>query len=190
MLAYSDESGSPGVAINKSDWFLVSMAFFKNKTTANSARSEIVNLRKKLVLPVNYEFHHIDDPKNVQIAFYNLIKSLDFEYKTYAIKKNNNKKFCSETTMANLIVSDLGQSGKISVIMDKNKKLYNKLCKSKKILNIDNIHFAEEDSKRDDCLQIVDYIACHEMSKLKKKKPLLNLARLDSKRAEIVLLKK
>lgn len=170
MLAYSDESGTPGTALHSNDWFLVAMIFFRTKTARDEAKRKVKNLRKKLELPEDYEFHHIEDSKNIQTAFYATIADMDFTYKVFIVKKTIDKKFCSEPSIAKYVLKELADSEKISIIMDKNPKLYAKYCKAKKLYNVKNINIKESDSCRDDCLQIVDYIASYEMARIRQKR--------------------
>lgn len=184
MLAYSDESGSPGTALHSNDWFLVAIIFFKDKTTKDQAKKRVTSLRKKLNLSQKYEFHHVKDSKIIQKEFYKTIASMDFTYKAFIIKKTSDKKFCSETAIAKYIIEDFKNIEKTAVIIDRNPKLYVKLCKAKKIYSVKDVSFKESDSSKEDLLQVVDYVASYEMMKVKKKKVIksASLRRLEKKK--------
>ncbi|MBR3263829.1 DUF3800 domain-containing protein [Candidatus Saccharibacteria bacterium] len=190
MLAYSDESGTPGIALHDNDWFFVAIILFKSKDKRDQAKEQIIALRKQLNLPKTYEFHHVDDSKKIQKSFYDLVKKLDFKYRIYGIEKNFNRKFCSEINMANIIVNDIRDIENVSIIIDRNEKLYNKLGKAKKRYRAKNLHFSEGDSVKEDCLQIADYVVCAEMAKRRNKKIPSSIKALGNKMERLVLLKK
>lgn len=169
MFAYSDESGSPGVALHGNDWFLVAIIIFKSKEARDAAKLKVIELKKRLNLPEGYEFHHVEDSKVIQKHFYQLIYGLDFKYKVYSMKKTGFRKDVSMSMVAERVVNDLKDIGRISIIMDENPKLYQKLCKAKKKYRVKSLYVKEISSKKCEQLQIVDYVVAYEMMKIRRK---------------------
>ncbi len=65
MLIFIDESGDTGRKTDKksSALFVVSMVRFNDLEEANKCNQAISNLRKKLNLPDNFEFHYSRNSK-------------------------------------------------------------------------------------------------------------------------------
>lgn len=186
---FSDESGTPGTAANKNDWFLVGMVFFDSEENLSKLKTDMARLRRKLGLPADYEFHHVDDSKQIRQAFYHLLARTDFRYMIFAIKKIEDGHFASEITMANLIMDTLGSLGRVKLVLDVNHKLYAKLGKAKKAMAAKKVNLREEDSKKENLLQVADYIASYGIARVKKKVAAFpeDFARLEKKcMAEII----
>ena len=82
MFGYLDESGAPGKATKPNDYFLVSLVIFANELARDYAIKNIENLRSKLNLPEDYEFHCSRNTNRVQNAFVELLSELDFSFIT------------------------------------------------------------------------------------------------------------
>lgn len=159
-----DESGSPGVALTKNDFLIASVVLFESEEEMKRVSKMFAALKEKLKLRSSYEFHYVHSVKRARQIVFEEIKTLNFVFMTFAIKKNSTKRYASYANLAKMLIEKLKNqyADEIKIILDANPVLYRELNKIKKNSKIKSIHFKEGDSAKDDRLQLVDYIVgCH-----------------------------
>ena len=161
---YMDESGAPGVAKNTHDYFLVSIILFSNIKILTSCAKSINNLKFRLKLPDNYEFHRKKNSPKIRSEFEHLLSSLNFSFVTIAIKKDDFRNTATYRQMAQLVIENLSSHApSIKLIMDINPLLHQELIKQSKFKKSFSIRIAEVKSHKEPLLQLADYVAniCH-----------------------------
>lgn len=184
-FGYADESGEPGIGKNDHDYFVFCIVIVDNLEKANKISAKIQQLRQKLGLPYDYEFHYIDNSKKVRAEFIDLIDKLDFIFISVSIKKTNYRNFASVKNLAKQTLEILNRNGlNLSLEMDKNPSLYREIRTQKKNYSI-TLHCSEKESRGYDMIQLADYVTalrtrylkyptkvsvCDAYSKISKKK--------------------
>ena len=74
---------------------VVSLVLFDSEESRDKSIAAIDNLREKLRLPDDYEFHCSSNSTRPQTEFLKLLSSLDFRFIAIAIHKNDFKKTAS-----------------------------------------------------------------------------------------------
>lgn len=159
MFGYLDESGAPGKAVKPNDYFVVSLVIFEDEQARDSAISDIEQLRTKLKLKDDYEFHCSRNTNRVQNAFIEMMSILDFEFVTIALKKNENSKTVTNYRIANLLIDELEKIyDKLKIEMDINPLLYDKIRKTIRERGLKEIKIRERNSKNNQLIQVADYV--------------------------------
>lgn len=160
MIAYMDESGTPGKAISTNDWLVVALIVFNDKPTADALSGKIDKLRLRLGLPEEYEFHRIKDKPAVREKFEAFIFKQDFRIFIFAIKKNRFNNHASFKNIAAQIVLALHQKcGRVQIISDTNPLLVKEISKETKRINARGVRVKDLDSKKSNLIQVADYVA-------------------------------
>lgn len=93
MLVFIDESGDPGLKIEKgaSRFFVIVLVIFEENEEAESCDKRIELLRKELRLVENYEFHFKNNSKRVRLAFLKAVAPYSFFYFGIILNKDPKK---------------------------------------------------------------------------------------------------
>ena len=160
MFGYIDESGAPGVATHNKDCLLVSLVLFESEEARDKTIKSINNLRSKLNLPDDYEFHCSSNSTRPQTEFLKLMNTLDFRFITVAIHKNDFKKTASYSRISNLVIDEVEKRFlKIKIEMDSNPTLYAEFRKRIRERKLNYVKIRERNSKHSSLIQLADYVA-------------------------------
>jgi len=93
MLIFIDESGDPGLKIDKgsSRFFVISLVIFEDEGEANACDKRIELLRRELGYPEDYEFHFRENSERVRISFLQAIAPYNFFYFGIVLNKDSDK---------------------------------------------------------------------------------------------------
>lgn len=93
MLVFIDESGDPGLKLNKgsSKFFIVSLVIFEDKEEALFCDQKIGLLKKELGWANNDEFHFKKNSNKVRQAFLQAVSPYNFFYYGIVINKDPDK---------------------------------------------------------------------------------------------------
>lgn len=93
MLVFIDESGDPGLKIDKgsSRFFVVSLVIFEDEEEANACDKRIELLRRELGYPEDYEFHFRENSERVRVSFLRAVAPYDFFYFGIVLNKDPNR---------------------------------------------------------------------------------------------------
>jgi len=93
MLVFIDESGDPGLKIEKgsSRYFTIGLVVFEDNDEALACDQRIKLLKKELGLPENYELHFKRNSDRVRRAFLAAVSPYNFFYYGIVINKNPEK---------------------------------------------------------------------------------------------------
>ena len=159
MLGYIDESGAPGVASYSKDCLLVSLVLFESEESRDKAIAAIDDLREKLHLPEDYEFHCSSNSTRPQTEFLKLLSSLDFRFITIAIHKNDFKKTASFARMSNLLIDEIEKRfPEIKIEIDSNPTLYTEFRKRIRERKLKYVKIRERNSRHSRLIQVADYV--------------------------------
>ena len=168
MLGYIDESGAPGVASYSKDCLLVSLVLFESEESRDKAITAIDNLREKLHLPEDYEFHCSSNSTRPQTEFLKLLSSLDFRFITIAIHKNDFKKTASFARMSNLLIDEIEKRfPEIKIEIDSNPTLYTEFRKRIRERKLKYVKIRERNSRHSRLIQVADYVVNISAKKVK-----------------------
>lgn len=168
MFGYIDESGAPGVATHPKDCLLVSLVLFDSEESRDKSIAAIENLRAKLHLPEDYEFHCSSNSAKPQAEFLKLLSTLDFRFITVAIHKNDFKKTASYTRMSALVMEEIGKRfPEIKIEMDSNPTLYKEFRKRIRERKLRYVKVRERDSRQSRLIQVADYVVNISAKKVK-----------------------
>ena len=160
MFGYIDESGAPGVATHNKDCLLVSLVLFESEEARDKSAKSINNLRAKLNLPDDYEFHCSSNSTRPQTEFLKLMNALDFRFITVAIHKNDFKKTASYSRISNLVIDEIEKRfPEIKIEMDSNPTLYAEFRKRIRERKLNYVKIRERNSKHSSLIQLADYVA-------------------------------
>lgn len=159
MFGYVDESGAPGVATYSKDCLAVSLILFDSEEARDESIFAIDDLRKKLRLPEDYEFHCSSNSARPQKEFIKLLSSLDFRFITIVIHKNDFKKTASYSRLSALLVDEVEKRfSEVKIEMDSNPILYAELRKRIRERRLKYIKVRERNSKNSRLIQVADYV--------------------------------
>lgn len=90
MLVFVDESGDPGLKIDKgsSPLFIVALVLFEDNEDADDCDTRINLLRKELSLPEHFEFHFNKNKRSIRRTFMEVIAPYNFWYLGIVINKH------------------------------------------------------------------------------------------------------
>lgn len=93
MLVFIDESGDPGLDVEKgaSKFFVVALVVFEENEEAENCDKRIELLRSELRLPEDYEFHFKSNSKRVRTAFLEAVAPYSFFYFGIVLNKDPKK---------------------------------------------------------------------------------------------------
>lgn len=93
MLVFIDESGDPGLKIEKgsSCYFVVALVVFEDQEEASACDQRIELLRKELKYPEDFEFHFKGNSHKIRVAFLEAIRPYNFFYFGIVLNKDPNK---------------------------------------------------------------------------------------------------
>lgn len=167
VYAYMDESGVPGVIMEGEEYFLVSVILVPDKTKTTEIERRVAELRVKMRLSADYEFHYARNSLKPQRAFKDLISRFDFKIITVAIRKSERKAKASHKVMARHLAEELKSlDDSVKLKMDRNPALYAELKRQAKLVGL-KLSVREQNSRSEDLLQVADYVAALSMRKLK-----------------------
>lgn len=159
MFGYIDESGAPGVATYNKDCLVVSLVLFDSEESRDKSIAAIDNLREKLCLPDDYEFHCSSNSTRPQTEFLKLLSSLDFRFIAIAIHKNDFKKTASCSRMSSLVMDEIQKRfPEIKIEMDSNPILYTEFRKRIRERKLKYVKVRERNSRNSQLIQIADYV--------------------------------
>ncbi len=168
MFGYIDESGAPGVASYSKDCLLVSLVLFESEASRDKAIGAIDNLRIKLRLPEDYEFHCSSNSIRPQTEFLKLLSALNFKFITVAIHKNNFRKTASYVRMSGLVMDEIQKRfSKIKIEMDSNPTLHAEFRKRIRERGLKDVKIREKNSRHSRLIQIADYVVNISAKKVK-----------------------
>ena len=160
IFGFIDESGAPGVATHPKDCLLVSLVLFESEEALDKAIFAINNLRERLRLPDDYEFHCSSNSTRPQAEFLRLLSTLDFRFITVVIHKNDFKKTASYVRLASLIIEEIEKRfPEIKIEMDSNPSFHAELRKRLKEHKLNNVKIRERNSRHSRLIQVADYVA-------------------------------
>lgn len=170
IYGFIDESGSPGVAINNSDYFLVSLVLFNSKTEVKKAELAIARLKERLGLSDDYEFHFSKNSSLSRRCFVELLSRLNYRYVIVFIKKNNERANASYERIAKLLLDKVCtlKLGEVKIEMDTNPLLYVELKKELKKHNMEGVRIRQVKSHTSVGIQVADYITGLSGKKMRK----------------------
>ena len=89
MLIFIDEAGDPGFKFDKhsSPYFTIWMVIFDDNQQAESCDQRISLIRKELSLPEHYEFHYKKDSDRIKQYFLQMLAPYEFFYYGIIINK-------------------------------------------------------------------------------------------------------
>ena len=168
IFGYIDESGAPGVATYSKDCLLVSLVLFESEDARDKAISAVENLREKLHLPDDYEFHCNSNSTRPQTEFLKLLGNIDFRFITVAIHKNDFRKTASYARISSLVMDEIEKRfPEIKIEMDSNPTLHAELRKRIKERKLKNIKIRERNSRHSRLIQVADYVVSISARKVK-----------------------
>jgi len=90
MLIFIDESGDPGLKIEKgsSRYFTVGLVMFEDNDEAIACDQRIALLKRELNLPLNFEFHFKRNSDKVRRSFLKAVSPYNFFYYGIVINKD------------------------------------------------------------------------------------------------------
>ena len=106
LYGFMDESGSPGLAKNNNDFFVVSLVLFEKDVVPKISRA-IDRLRQRLGLPDYYEFHRKKNSKANREAFQELMENIDFKSITIVMQKRFDIKIDFYKHIARILITEL-----------------------------------------------------------------------------------
>lgn len=188
MLAFIDESGDTGRKTNKgsSAYFVVSIVLFLDNDTAIQCDKRIDLLRSELNKSSDFEFHYSRNSANVASAFVDAVLPYDFVIFSVAIDKDPGKlygngfnvkdsfyKYACHMAISNALpaldnaVVVVDKSG--SATFQQSLAKYLKAKFNTTSLKIKKVK--QQDSKKNNLLQLADYAASITNRKLQNKVP-------------------
>lgn len=89
MLVFLDESGDPGMKLNRgsSRYFVVALVTFASNEEASACDEAITSLRARLSLPAGFEFHYTSNSQKQQRAFLETVNRFAFRTHILALNK-------------------------------------------------------------------------------------------------------
>jgi hypothetical protein len=93
MLVFIDESGDPGLKVDKgsSKYFVVAMVIFEDHKEAENCDQRISLLPGELGYPEGFEFHFKENSHRVRMSFLQAIAPYDFFYFGIVLDKDSEK---------------------------------------------------------------------------------------------------
>ena len=188
MLAFIDESGDTGRKTDKgsSAYFVVSIVLFLNNNDANECDKRIDLLRGELNKPSDFEFHYSRNQTKVKSAFVDAVLPYDFTIISVAIDKDPGKlygngfnvkdsfyKYACHMAISNALptldnaIIIVDKSG--SATFQQSLAKYLKAKFNTTSLKIRKVK--QQDSKKNNLLQLADYAASITNRKLQNKAP-------------------
>lgn len=160
IFGYIDESGAPGVANHKNDFFVLSLVVFKSEESRDKSIDKINALREKLRLSEDYEFHCSSNSTKPQTEFIKTLPSLNFHFISIAIRKNDFKKTASYARISKLMMDEIEKRfPEIKIEMDSNPVLHAEFRKRLREHNLKTIKIRERNSRHSRLIQVADYVA-------------------------------
>ncbi|HEU5080472.1 MAG TPA: DUF3800 domain-containing protein [Opitutaceae bacterium] len=88
-LVFIDESGDVGLKIESgsSPYFVVTLVVFQNEASARSADNTIANLRTRMGVSENFEFHFSKISNKHRLSFFKEVNGIEFSYYSIVINK-------------------------------------------------------------------------------------------------------
>jgi hypothetical protein len=89
MLCLVDESGDVGLKIGEgsSEFFTVTVVFFRDREEAQSCDNRITQLRQELSIKKEFEFHFASASNRIKTSFFAAVMEFDFLYVAMTIDK-------------------------------------------------------------------------------------------------------
>lgn len=177
MLVFVDESGDPGRKTERgsSPFFVVALVTFEENEVAAACDERIKLLRYELSLPKDYEFHFYSNSRKVRQAFLEAVSPYDFFYHAFALNKDPQKLwgrgFHFKGPLYKYVCGVVFQNARpylsdATVIIDRSgdrefrKQLAGYLRRRMKEGGQNPIRKIKlEDSRRNNLLQLADYVA-------------------------------
>lgn len=170
IYGYIDESGALGVAMHSNDWFLASVVLFDSECARDKATAKIEDLRKKLRLPEDYEFHCSSNSLKPQREFVKLLSKMEFRFITVAVRKNSSKKTASYKVLADLLTNEIMKvTEEVKLEVDNNPVFYAEIRKSVKGCGLKTVRTRQRNSKHSRLIQVADYVINISSKKVKTK---------------------
>ncbi len=158
VYGYVDESGTAGVSGGKNEFLVVSLVLLSDDAD-KKVRSVFTELRQKLKLRPDYEFHYSKSKVEMRTKVFDAMRGVNFRFVTFAIKKDGVKSHASFANMADKIIQFVMELGyRTEIVIDENPVLYKELNKMKKKYALKNIRFIQCDSRKKDGLQLADHV--------------------------------
>ena len=178
MLGFFDESGDPGLKTDSgsSRYFVVALVTFSDNEEALRCDRRIDTLRGELRLPNSYEFHFSENSKRVREAFLSAVQTVEFQYHTFVLNKASGRlnqiPFSSPDALYKYSAVSLFENAgphleEISVVMDKGSNrefradLFRHLRNNTNPVSSNSLikRMKQQDSRRNNLLQLADYVA-------------------------------
>ncbi|MBR5621268.1 DUF3800 domain-containing protein [Candidatus Saccharibacteria bacterium] len=158
---YIDESGTPGVAVSRNDWLVVSLVIFDSREAADKAVSDLTEMIARLGLPTSYELHRTHNSTRIQVEVEKVLRKTKFSFVSVAIRKNQLREHATYRKIAEQLFGAIKSMKfeKFIIKMDSNPVLKKELARSKKISGLKGISFKEYQSDKYLELQLADYVA-------------------------------
>lgn len=161
MYGFLDESGEPGAAKHSNDYLVISLVVFGSFERMIESSRLVDELRKRMQLSDDYEFHRSKNTARVKEEFLNLISKMDFSFVTVTIQKKRTKGTANYRILGETLVVEIRREFlPIRIIMDSNPSLYKELSIRTKVPKSQrDIYIKQAKSHTDNMLQVVDYVA-------------------------------
>ena len=176
MLVFIDESGDPGLKIDKgsSRYFTISLVVFEENDEASACDQRIELLKRELNWDSTSEFHFKNNSDRVRETFLQAVLPYSFFYYSIVINKDPSKLwgdgFKDKMSFYKYACSLVFENAKdkldcATIIIDKSGNLdfrrqLEKYLKTKANSNTRRIKKIKmQDSKRNNLLQLADYVA-------------------------------
>jgi len=160
MYGFLDESGSVGVAQNDNDFLVVALVLFQDKEAVGRCSAAMDRLRTRLGKTDTYEFHCSNNASATKAGLLKLLPSLDFQFISIAIRKNDFKKTASYSRMADLLVREISHyCPEVKIEMDSNPTLYAEMRKQLKLNKLHKSKVKQVKSHSSNPVQLADYVA-------------------------------
>ena len=177
MQCFLDESGDPGLKINNgsSRFFVMALVTFSADAAVLHCDQRIDALRKELHLTDDCEFHYAKNPWKVRAAFLQAVQPFDFRYHIFALDKDParlNRLAAGVSDWYQYAAGQLFAAAKpyltdLTVVMDKRGSRNFQQQLSAPLRNVlrdaggPNIalKLRQQDSYRNNLLQLADYVA-------------------------------
>lgn len=177
MLIFIDESGDPGLKIEKgsSRYFVIALVIFEDQDEALACDQRIRLLRTELKYPEDFEFHFKGNSHKVRLAFLGAVNPYNFFYFGIVLNKDPKKLwgegFKTKESLYKYTCNLVFENAKpylreAIIILDKSgtKVFRNQLAKYlRRKINIEGFKIIKkvkmQRSKGNNLLQLADYIA-------------------------------
>ena len=151
---FIDESGT--VSLRDKRPFVVAMVIFDSLDKVYGMQEKIRRFRERNNIPQDYEFHYSRNAKVKKEKFTGFIKREVEKYRIFKVRKNGERDIYSG--IVEMMVSCFSKQEKHNIRLDDNPQLF-KALRTKLREEKVKAKIVQEESRRNDIIQIADYLA-------------------------------